>query len=209
MTRPELVPGLAGIPAACSGSSFVDGQRGRLTYRGYAIEDLAEKSDFEEVTWLLLFGELPSASDLAQFRKTLAEARPIPERMLDVLRSLPQRDLITAQTADTVSDAVMSMKEHGVSQLPILEDGRVVGIITESDVLGKLVEGQTALSSSVAEVMMRNVQTVNVSEDAGGLTSLFATGHVGLIVDDDMKLVGLVTKMDLVDHLTRTPDEQL
>ena len=49
-----LTPGLAGIPAAESAISFIDGQVGRLEYRGFPIETLCERSTFEEVCWLLL-----------------------------------------------------------------------------------------------------------------------------------------------------------
>jgi cystathionine beta-synthase len=77
-----------------------------------------------------------------------------------------------------------------------------VGIITESDLLGKLVEGRASLSSTVAEVMFRNVNTVHESEDAGVLTRMFAEGLVGLVIDDEQRLKGLVSKMDLVDFLT-------
>jgi cystathionine beta-synthase len=96
------------------------------------------------------------------------------------------------------------MKERGVSQLPVVEEGRLVGIITESDLLGKLVEGRAGLASTVAEVMFRNVKTVNEAEDAGVLTRMFADGLVGLVVDDDQHLKGLLSKMDLVDYLTKT-----
>ena len=58
MSNPELVPGLAGIPAAESSISFIDGQAGVLEYRGYKIEDLSAHSTYEEVAWLLLYGEL-------------------------------------------------------------------------------------------------------------------------------------------------------
>jgi cystathionine beta-synthase len=74
------------------------------------------------------------------------------------------------------------MKEHGVSQLPVLDEGRLVGIVTESDLLAKLVEGRASLSSTVAEVMFRNVKTVHESEDAGVLTRMFAEGLVGLVM---------------------------
>jgi len=52
--------------------------------------------------------------------------------------------------------------------------------------------------------MFRNVHTVHVDEDAGVLSDLFATHHVALIVNDAERLVGLLSKMDLVDHLTRS-----
>ncbi len=121
----------------------------------------------------------------------------------ELLRAMPRRGLVTAASADTVADAVMAMKEHGISQLPVLEEGRLVGIVTEADLLSKLVEGAT-LSSSVAEVMFRNVQTVNVNEDARMLTQLFTQDLVALVVDDQKRLLGILTKMDLVDHLTGT-----
>ena len=122
----------------------------------------------------------------------------------DLLRSLPRREVLTANTADTVADSVLTMKERGVSQLPVLEEGRLVGIITESDMLGKLVEGRAGLSSTVAEVMFRNVKTINESEDSGVLTRMFADGLVGLVVNDDQQLKGLISKMDLVDFLTKS-----
>src|SRR6185295_19723015 len=99
-------------------------------------------------------------------------------------------------SADTVADSVMLMKEHGISQLPVLDEGRLVGILTESDVLGKLVDGRASLSSAVAEVMFRKVTTVKSSDEASKLVGVFAGGMAGLVVDDAGKLTGLITKMD-------------
>jgi cystathionine beta-synthase len=113
--------------------------------------------------------------------------------------------IFSASSSDTVADAVMTMKEHGVSQLPVLDGEKLVGVVTESDLLSKMVEGRGTLSSAVAEVMFRNVETVHVNDDAGALTDLFGRDLVALIVDDHTHLVGILTKMDLVDHLTRSP----
>ena len=120
----------------------------------------------------------------------------------ELLRNLPPRKLVTAASSDTVADSVMAMKEHGVSQLPVLEGETLVGIVTESDLLAKLVDGRASLSSAVAEVMFRNVKTLTASEDAGKLLEVFAAGMVGIVVDDSERLLGIVTKMDLVDVLT-------
>ncbi len=119
----------------------------------------------------------------------------------DVLKRLPKRNLITASGADTVADSVMRMKEVGISQLPVIEDGKLVGIVTESDLLGRIVEGSASLSSAVAEVMIRKVETVHVEDPAASLLDCFARESVGLVVDDHDALHGIVTKMDLVDHL--------
>jgi cystathionine beta-synthase len=125
-------------------------------------------------------------------------------RVDEILRSLPPRRLVTASGADTVGDVVRQMKDHGISQVPVLEDGRLVGIVTESDVLRQLVEGRARAEMTVAEVMFRDVTTIGRDEPAGALTELFANDLAALIVDDRHRLVGILTKMDLVDHLAGT-----
>ncbi len=122
----------------------------------------------------------------------------------DLLRSLPRRKVLTTSSGDTVKDAVHLMKEEGISQLPVVENDKVMGIVTESDLLARMVEGNARLSSKIAEVMFRNVTTVSLNEDAGCLTRLFGDGLVALVVNDDQELRGLITKMDLVDFLTRS-----
>jgi len=120
----------------------------------------------------------------------------------DVLRRLSGRKLITATSSDTVADSVMTMKEHGVSQLPVIDDDRLVGIITESDLLSRIVEGNASLASAVAEVMFRNVHTVRIDDAASDLTKILHDGWAGIVVDADNKLRGIITKMDVVDQLT-------
>ena len=121
----------------------------------------------------------------------------------------PRRAIVTATSSDTVAESVKRMKEHGISQLPVLDEAKVVGIVTESDLLEKLVDGRATLTSAVAEVMFRRVTTVRTTDDAVGLLELFAKGMVGLVLDDNGALVGVVTKMDLVDVLTARVDKAL
>ncbi len=85
----EMVPGLAGIPAAESAISYIDGKIGVLEYRGIPIEELAAKSNFEEVSWLLLHGSLPTSEELENFRYRLREARKLPASLLDSIASFP------------------------------------------------------------------------------------------------------------------------
>ena len=125
------------------------------------------------------------------------------ETMSDVLRAMPRRELLTVSSGDIVADAALTMKDKGVSQLPVVDDDKLVGIVTESDLLTRLVEGRASLASTVAEVMFRNVVTVSEHDDAGRLTALFAEGLTAVVVDERHKLKGLISKMDLVDVLTK------
>jgi citrate synthase len=77
--------GLEGIVAGESAICSVE--QGKLIYRGYEIHDLAEHATFEEVAFLLLEGRKPSASDLARFKQEVAAERPLPEPVLQFLRS--------------------------------------------------------------------------------------------------------------------------
>ena len=124
------------------------------------------------------------------------------ETIGDILTRLPQREVITATSADTVSEAVKRMKSHGISQLPVLDEGRLSGIVTETDLLGRLVDGQASLSTRVGEVMFRRPNVVTVQQPTARLLELFAKDEVGIVLDEKGKLAGIVTKMDLVDHIT-------
>jgi citrate synthase len=89
LQQKEVVPGLAGIPAAESAVSFINGQEGILEYRGYRIEELAENSNFEEVAWLVLYGEMPTRGELDGFRQRLSATRRLPAELVEIIRKFP------------------------------------------------------------------------------------------------------------------------
>ncbi len=82
--------GLKGIIAADTMICDVDGDLGKLIYRGYNIHDLAKNSSFEETAYLLFKGELPSSSELAEFNKVLVHHREIEPPVLAFLKTLPR-----------------------------------------------------------------------------------------------------------------------
>lgn len=79
--------GLKGVYFERSGVSHIDGAKGELSYRGYSIHDLATKSTFEEVCYLLINGELPTAGQLADFDAALKAARTLPDAVFDIIAS--------------------------------------------------------------------------------------------------------------------------
>lgn len=105
MVVQDLVPGLAGIPAAASGVSFIDGENGVLEYRSIPIQQLAEKSTFEETSYLLLFGKLPTADELARFDADLKRHRRIKWRIVDLLKALPD----TAHPMEALQSAAAAL----------------------------------------------------------------------------------------------------
>ena len=87
----DFMPGLAGVPAAKSAISDVDGERGILEYRGIRVEDLCAKSSFLEAASLLLSGRLPKQHELACFIDDIKHHRRIKFKIVDLLKCLPEQ----------------------------------------------------------------------------------------------------------------------
>ena len=87
----KIAVGLEGIITGRSSICEVDEENCELYYRGYSILDLAEHSNFEEVAYLLLKGELPGKKDFDEFRKQLSIEREIPQEVDEVLKGLPAK----------------------------------------------------------------------------------------------------------------------
>lgn len=109
--------GLEGIVAATTSISHVDGQAGRLVYRGYDIHELAHATTFEEIAHLLWFGHLPTRTELATLRTRLIEQRRLPEPVVTLLRTLP------ADTApmDVLRTSISLWGMYTVKGVPSLE----------------------------------------------------------------------------------------
>jgi citrate synthase len=88
----ELKKGLEGVLVAESSLSFIDGEAGRLVYRGYDIEDLAHGATFEEVVYLLWNGELPTRSELDAFNESMVPERSVDDEVLDAVEALAVAD---------------------------------------------------------------------------------------------------------------------
>jgi len=90
MSQTEIVPGLADVPVAKSAVSLIDGKRAILAYRGIAVETLARESSFEETSWLLLKGNLPTQRQLADFHHDLREHRRIKYKLKEIIKNFPE-----------------------------------------------------------------------------------------------------------------------
>jgi citrate synthase len=131
---PENDKGLRGVVAVESGITSIDGARGILRYRGYNVADLVEHCTFEEVCYLLLYGELPNTDELASFKEELLVARTIPTeveavvddsahyaRPMEAMRSMGSA--LSFSDPDKTSnepDANLRKATRLISQLPIV-----------------------------------------------------------------------------------------
>ena len=89
-TTTEIERGLEGVVIGKSAITFIDGTQGILRYRGIDIRELADKSTYEEVVFLLWNAKLPTKKELAEFKKNLAKHRPLPKEVKSLLKMVPK-----------------------------------------------------------------------------------------------------------------------
>ena len=87
--KPILNTGLRGVTIASTKISDVRGEEGKLIYRGYLVQDLAESASFEEVVHLLLYERLPTAKELAALKSRLAADMAIPASVVKAMQTFP------------------------------------------------------------------------------------------------------------------------
>ncbi len=100
--------GLRGVPVADTRICDIDGEQGILIYRGYNMVPLAEQATYEEVVYLLSYGDLPNPVELAESRALLASLRPIPDSVLQMLKTRPAK----AHPMDVLQSAVPMLVDH-------------------------------------------------------------------------------------------------
>ena len=116
--------------ATTSKITFLDGELGILRYRGYEIADLAEKSNFVEVAYLLLYGELPTTAQLADFNQKLKDNSDIPAEVATILKALPKGTHPMAQLA-AVTVVLSGVYKDGAK----LTDENYINILAKFPVL--------------------------------------------------------------------------
>ncbi len=119
-----------------------------------------------------------------------------------ITRRYSNRDVITLAPNDTLLVAYARMKLYEVSQLPVLEGNRVVGMIDESDLLLAAIDDETRLRLPVRDFMSTRLQTVDVRTPVRELLTLLDKGFVPIVMDGQ-EFVGLITRIDLLNHLRR------
>jgi cystathionine beta-synthase len=125
---------------------------------------------------------------------------PLSATVGDILARRKQTAIFSASLKDSVLSVIESLTSRSISQVPVLDNGRIVGIVGERDLLSFLIEGGDA-SRPVEDIMKSDfavVETVNKI----GMLSQFFTKDLTVLVVDAGKLTGIITKIDYIDFIS-------
>ena len=123
----------------------------------------------------------------------------------DVVQRLGNREPITVDASATATEAIGLMKLHGISQLPVLSDGQVRGVIHERRLL-EVALSNSPIPAHVGELCDANYCTVDRATDVPVLTDLLRKYRVALVMEG-ATLIGVITRIDIIDHVARATSQ--
>jgi cystathionine beta-synthase len=119
----------------------------------------------------------------------------------DLLQGKPG-NIVSAKPTDKVRDVVSTLKSMGISQLPVIDNGKLRGIVAEVDLLRHLVSGEGTLDSPIGGLIESDYATVTAETKIELLQSVLSDAKLAIVTERE-GVVGIVTKIDLIDFLAR------
>lgn len=119
-----------------------------------------------------------------------------------IARPMDSGDMVTVTSEDNLITTYKRMRMFEVSQLPVVDGGKIIGLIDESDILLGIYEDKDSFQMKVAEVMVSDLETVPPTARIDDIVQLFKQDKVAIIADGD-RFFGLITQIDLINHLRK------
>ncbi len=119
-----------------------------------------------------------------------------------IVRPYSQRDTVVVGPKDLLTVAYQRLKLYDVSQLPVMEGDRIVGILDESDLLLHVYDHEERFRDPVSTAMVDKLEKISVTAPVQSLLPVFDRGHVAIVMDGE-QFLGLITRIDLLNYLRR------
>lgn len=120
-----------------------------------------------------------------------------------ISRKFQDGTTVTVSPDDTLSTSYLRMKAYEISQLPVVKNGKLVGILDESDILMAVMQNSRSFKDLVEPSMTKNIETISPNTDLKALHQIFQQGKVAVVTEGE-SFLGLVTRIDLLNYLRRT-----
>ena len=128
-------------------------------------------------------------------------ARPLHHDLRDlILHRHDERTTVTVRPDDTLQTALNRAKLHSISQMPVLEDDRIAGIIDEWDMLMAVYQDSASFATPVSSFMTTGLEVIDYRSAVDDLIPIFANDHVAIVMDGD-EFLGIITRIDMINYL--------
>jgi cystathionine beta-synthase len=125
-----------------------------------------------------------------------------------ILHRYERGEVISVGPEDTLLTAFKRMRAADISQVPVVEDGRAIGILDESDLLVKMDRDPAHFNKSVKSAMTDQLETLSPRASISDLLEVFDRGRVAIVMEED-KFLGLITRTDLLAYLRRNMPKEV
>ncbi len=123
----------------------------------------------------------------------------------DLLVSKRIQTVITVASSESMANVVRVMKEHNISQLPVVDEGKLSGLITEFAILDCMVQANAGAEDAIAPLVSKDhMEVVSPRNSLEALAEVFNRGHIAVVLDED-SVSGIFTKIDLISFLAEQP----
>ena len=119
-----------------------------------------------------------------------------------IARPADTGDIVTVTSDDNLVTTYKRMRMFDVSQLPVMDDGKVIGLIDESDILFGIYNDKQSFNKKVADVMVTDLEIIPPDAEIDSILPLFRQDKVAIVADDN-NFYGLITQIDLINHLRK------
>lgn len=111
--------------------------------------------------------------------------------------------LVAIDPVATVRKALDLIREHNVSQLPVIDKGRPIGSVDESDLMSSVLDDPTLFDAPVQSLMKPTFPSVNIDETINDAVALLSKKHPAVLVEENGSVVGIVTRYDVIEYMSR------
>jgi cystathionine beta-synthase len=118
----------------------------------------------------------------------------------DLLQLKQRTGVISVDAGERVKDVVAKLKDHGISQLPVVKDGKVLGVVTEVSILRYLASGEYSLASAVEALAESDYATVTPGTSIELMQGVLGDARLAIVMNEDA-MIGVITKIDLIEYL--------
>ncbi len=119
----------------------------------------------------------------------------------DLLKKKPKKSLISTHSASIISEVIKTMKNNSISQMPVIDNDRLLGLITENNLLNFLIENEHDKNRPISDLIETHVQTATGTDPINDVLKKLKSADAVLVLEDK-KVKDILTKIDLIDLLT-------